>query len=462
MLADGKRSALLAAIHLALRSLSGQSPICLRSSFPCSRSQHVSSCLPFNKYSSRSSVQACFSASTFLKEQPNFNSKEQRSAVRQDKRDHRIHILGIGNIGKLLAHSLATVSDRPAIVLMLHRPELVESWNQKGQSIEIITNGVSNNQIGFEIEAIHGSAEAVKPGGPQNPRSDNSRNVIFNLIIGTKAIHTIAALSAIKGRLTQESTILFTQNGMGTIDEVNAMVFQDSRTRPKYMTAIVSHGVFSRGPFSCVHAGFGTMNIGCVPRPPPSNPSQLVEGNSRQSPSLSSTEYLSTLFTRVPVLAATLFSPLKLMEIQFEKLIINAMINALTVIFDCRNGKLFSNFKILRLMRSLLSEASHVIRSLPELQTVPGMEARFSEERLDEVVLGVAEKTSKNISSMLQDVRAGRETEIDYINGYIVKRGQQLGIDCVYNRTLVRMVKDKVKITDAEIDTSFPHRHPLV
>ncbi|KAI4127482.1 MAG: hypothetical protein LQ347_004588 [Umbilicaria vellea] len=394
--------------------------------------------------------------------QPNSNSEEQRSAVRQDERDRRVHILGVGNIGKLLAHSLATVSDRPAIVLMLHRPALVEIWNREGQSIEIITNGVSNKQTGFEIEAIHDFAEAIKPGGPQNPRSDSSQDVIFNLVIGTKTTQTVAALSAIKGRLTQDSTILFTQNGMGTIDEVNAMVFQDSRTRPKYMTAIVSHGIFSRGPFSCIYGGFGTMNIGCVPHPPPSSLSPLVKGNSRQSSSLASTEYLPNLFAQVPVLAATVVRPPELMEIQFEKLIINAMINPLTVIFDCRNGKLFSNFKILRLMRSLLSEASHVIRSLPELQRVPGMEARFSEESLDKIVLGVAEKTSKNISSMLQDVRAGRETEIDYINGYIVKRGQQLGIDCVYNRTLVRMVTDKVKISDAEIDTSFPHRHPLV
>ena len=390
--------------------------------------------------------------------QTSSGSEERRNAVRQDELGPRIHILGVGNVGKLLAHSLATVSDRPAIVLMLHRPALVQAWNEGDQTIELVTDGVSNKQKGYEIEVIHDSAEATKPGGPHNFRSENNEDIIHNLIIGTKAIHTISALSAIKNRLTQDSTILFAQNGMGTIGEVNAKVFQDSRTRPKYVTAIISHGVFSQGPFSSVHAGFGTTTIGRVAQPSPSETKQPSEEHAGQDSTLSSLDYLPKLMTQVPVLDAAVVSPVELTQIQFEKLTINAMTNPLTVIFDCRNGELFKNLNILRLMRSLLSEASHVIRSLPELENVQGREPRFSKERLEEVVLGVAENTSRNFSSMLQDSRAGRETEIDYINGYIVKRGASLGIDCIYNRTLVRMVKDREKITDAEIDTFFPHR----
>ena len=385
------------------------------------------------------------------------NSKERIKPVRQDERSHRIHILGIGNIGKLLAHSLATVSDRPAIVLMLHRPALVQAWNEGGQAIELVTDGISNKQKGYEIELIHGSAGDNEPGGSRDSRSDKNADVIYNLIIGTKAIHTISALSAIKSRLTQDSSILFTQNGMGTIDEVNSKVFQDSRTRPKYMTAIISHGILSQGPFSSVHAGLGTTTIGRVPQPSPLDAEDSAEEHGGRDSTLSS-EYLPALINQVPVLAAKVVSPIELVQIQFEKLVINAMINPLTVIFDCRNGELFARFNILRLMRSLLSEASHVIRSLPELKTVPGMEVRFSKERLDEVVLRVAEKTSKNVSSMLQDARGGRATEIDYINGYIVERGQQLGIECVCNRALVRMVKDGVKIFDAEVDAFFPRQ----
>lgn len=51
---------------------------------------------------------------------------------------------------------------------------------------------------------------------------------------------------------------------------------------------------------------------------------------------------------------------------------------------------------------------------------------------------------------MVQDVRSGRLTEIDYINGYIIKRGEELGIHCVMNYMLMHMVKGKNKIKSKE------------
>jgi 2-dehydropantoate 2-reductase len=126
---------------------------------------------------------------------------------------------------------------------------------------------------------------------------------------------------------------------------------------------------------------------------------------------------------RAPILDARIFSADELIQLQIEKLVVNAMINPLTVIFNRRNGELFTNSKILALMRLLLQEAGNVIRSLPELYDDLATSQRFSKARLESIVLDVAQKTSKNTSSMLQDVKAGRQTEIDYINGYVVSGG---------------------------------------
>jgi 2-dehydropantoate 2-reductase len=43
--------------------------------------------------------------------------------------------------------------------------------------------------------------------------------------------------------------------------------------------------------------------------------------------------------------------------------------------------------------------------------------------------------------SMVQDIEAGRRTEIDFINGAIVRAGQAVGVDTPVNRTLVALVK---------------------
>ncbi|MNL62088.1 2-dehydropantoate 2-reductase [compost metagenome] len=55
----------------------------------------------------------------------------------------------------------------------------------------------------------------------------------------------------------------------------------------------------------------------------------------------------------------------------------------------------------------------------------------------------IIDSTAENISSMLQDVRAQRHTEIDYITGYLLKRARAHGINVPENVQLYDRVKRK-------------------
>lgn len=66
-----------------------------------------------------------------------------------------------------------------------------------------------------------------------------------------------------------------------------------------------------------------------------------------------------------------------------------------------------------------------------------------SAEDLRGYVEQVIESTAENISSMLQDVRALRHTEIDYITGYLLKRARAHGIAVPENARLYDLVKRK-------------------
>lgn len=204
---------------------------------------------------------------------------------------------------------------------------------------------------------------------------------------------------------------------------------------------MVSHGLYSPSTFSIIHAGLGSTLIG-APLAPESSDIRGTEIDKELAPQTS--HYLLQQVLDASALASKEISIAELVQAQFEKLVINAMINPLTVVFDCLNGELFEKPKSLQWMRLLLYEASSVLQSLPELNNIPDSKMRFSLERLERMVLDVANMTAENKSSMLQDVRAGRETEIDYINGYIVARGERLGLDCVQNRAIIKMVKDKL------------------
>ncbi|RVD88594.1 uncharacterized protein DFL_002772 [Arthrobotrys flagrans] len=108
------------------------------------------------------------------------------------------------------------------------------------------------------------------------------------------------------------------------------------------------------------------------------------------------------------------------------------------------------------MLRLILFEVAKVIAAMPELDNIPSRDIRFSPERLERVVIGTAKKTSVNISSMLQDVRSGKNTEVEYISGYIVKKGAELGIPCAVNFMLREMVKAKLEMVGAKIRADLP------
>lgn len=462
----------------------------------------------------------------------------------------RIHILGAGNLGAFVAHSLAGIPNRPPITLLLRRRQL-RVWEHHDCSIEIITRGMKETRRGFEAEAVRrlledpstpvgnrsgkkeglsnktgvevqedsltrgltsktGAVPAVNaptleesnpvaddslqknrpgiriaskeslPGAsePLTPETevnawfaqaeqevdeaqhkekdmtapeqiripDEQEEMIHHLIVSVKAPQTVKAIQAVAHRLTQDSSILFLQNGMGMIDEVNKKLFPDEKYRPTYIVGVVSHGLYSNRPFSVVHAGEGTIALGVLPRVPIGESIKL-EALNRLSPSA---RYLMRTMTRTAVFVAVGFSPTDILQQQLDKLAVNCIINPLTAILDCKNGALLYNFYFQRVVRLLLAEISVVIKSLPELSNVPNVNMRFDTLRLERMVFLIANTTAENHSSMVQDIRSGRLTEIDYINGYIVQRGEEMGIHCVMNYMLMHMVKGKNKNTYQE------------
>lgn len=218
----------------------------------------------------------------------------------------------------------------------------------------------------------------------------------------------------------------------------------------------MSHGVYKseKSPFAVVHASQGSITLG---------ESFLIgqPGASSITEPATNSSYLFKRLCESTVLNSSVVSPKELLLKQLEKLTINAVINPLTVIFDCRNGELIKHMRSRALMEALVAEDAAIIQSL--LQTSLGDSIspartdlnRFTSEILWEMVWRTAIMVRENTSSMLQDVRTGSPTEIDYINGYLVAQAECVGVDCVLNRALVQLVKGgrKISIDDGVISS---------
>jgi 2-dehydropantoate 2-reductase len=118
--------------------------------------------------------------------------------------------------------------------------------------------------------------------------------------------------------------------------------------------------------------------------------------------------------------------------IVWGKLIINAAINPITALLRVKNGDLLTNPPAQALMSELAGEAARVAQAIPV--ELPFLDpARAAEE--------VAQRTAENISSMLQDVLRSAPTEVDAINGAIVRMGERKGVPAPANRAIYSLVK---------------------
>ncbi len=115
----------------------------------------------------------------------------------------------------------------------------------------------------------------------------------------------------------------------------------------------------------------------------------------------------------------------------WEKLAVNAGINAVTALARAENRAVLEG-ETNRLARAAARETARVARAhgvgLSNREALAAMES-------------VAVATADNTSSMLQDVRAGRRTEVDAINGYVVDRAAERGLEVPTNRTLSALVR---------------------
>jgi hypothetical protein len=133
---------------------------------------------------------------------PTFSRQTYSRNMSSTDDSNRIHILGLGNLAKLFAHTIKKAHPSTPITLLFHRESQIGEWDQSNRSIEIGSNdGTKDRTDGYDIELV-GDAQA--------------EGAIRNLILATKTYGTANALMPLKKRLGSSTTILFLQNGMGT------------------------------------------------------------------------------------------------------------------------------------------------------------------------------------------------------------------------------------------------------
>jgi len=120
----------------------------------------------------------------------------------------------------------------------------------------------------------------------------------------------------------------------------------------------------------------------------------------------------------------------------WAKLVLNCAYNALSAITQLPYGALVRNEGVPGVLRDVVAECLAVARA--EGVTIPG--------DIDAAVAGIARTMPAQFSSTAQDLARGKRSEIDHLNGFVLRRGEALGVPVPANRllwTLVRLLEDK-------------------
>jgi 2-dehydropantoate 2-reductase len=232
------------------------------------------------------------------------------------------------------------------------------------------------------------------------------------ILLCVKTPDTETAARALAPHLAGGAVLVSLQNGVDNVERIRAIANIEAIPAVVYVAAEMT------APGCVRHTGRGDLIIGDLSRCDPSD-----EALRRRL------EDLAMLFGRAGIpcrVSVTVEAEL------WTKLIMNCAYNAISALSRARYGRLTRNPWTRAVMRQVVEEAVAVARAA-------GVE--LANGHLVEAVWQLADAMPGALSSTAQDINRGKLTEIDALNGYVARRGGELGIATPVNQTLHALVK---------------------
>ena len=295
----------------------------------------------------------------------------------------RIAVVGAGAVGGYFGGLLARAG---APVVMIGRPPFVEAVKKNGLFLDTLHFQESVRvEASTELAAVRG-AEIV--------------------LFCVKTTDNAATARAIAPLLAPNALVLSFQNGVDNVEQIRTAAAMEALPTVVYVAASVPE------PGRVKHVGRGDLVFG---------------------PRNEKTERVASLFSRANV-------PSKISDnIAGElwiKLIWNCALNAVSALGRAKYGQIAASADARKLVETVVDEVLTVARAA-DIHP-PGLE---DPKAAIAGAFKIAVQMSEALSSTAQDMNRGKRTEIDSLNGYISRRGAEVGVPTPVNHALYALVK---------------------
>ncbi|WP_369649168.1 MULTISPECIES: ketopantoate reductase family protein [unclassified Variovorax] len=290
----------------------------------------------------------------------------------------KVAVMGAGAVGCYYGAMLARAGHE---VVLIGRPSHVEA--------------VRANGLRLETKAFD---EQVPLGASTEPSAVQGAQLVLFCV---KSTDTESAAAQIKPHLSPDALVLTLQNGVDNDERVRSVL-----PSSEVAAAVVYVATEMAGPGHVKHHGRG----------------ELVIAPSRRSEQVAQQLAAAGVPTQI---SGNVRGSL------WAKLVLNCAYNALSAVSQLPYGELVKGVGVADVIRDVVAECLAVAKA--EGVVIPG--------DTDAAVRGIAQSMPSQYSSTAQDLARGKPSEIDHLNGFVVRRGEALGVPTPANRVLFVMVK---------------------
>jgi 2-dehydropantoate 2-reductase len=280
-----------------------------------------------------------------------------------------------------------------------------------GADVTLIARGAHLEALkrdGLFIDSIH-FQERVPVRASGEPSAVRGAELVLFCV---KTLDTESAARTIAPHLAPGAVVLSLQNGVDNAEKIRAEAGREVLPAVVYVAASLPE------PGRMRHAGRGDLVMGDTPR--------------------ETAAAIAADFERAGV-------PCRLTDnIQgelWQKLVLNCASNAVTALAPGGYAAAARNPFTRQMMTQVVEETYNVARAA-------GVRMPVGAQELTANLLKIFESYGDAVSSTAQDLQRGKRTEIDALNGYVARRGAELGCPAPVNQTLhalVKLVEDTLK-----------------
>ena len=294
----------------------------------------------------------------------------------------KIAVVGAGAVGGYFGGMLARAG---APVVLIGRPAFVETVRKNGLFLDTLNfKETLRVEASSELDAVRG-AEVV--------------------LFCVKTTDTVSTARALAPLLSEQAIVVSMQNGVDNAEKMRA-------EGVSALSAVVYVAASVPEPARIKHVGRGDLVLG---------------------PRNAQTQHLATIFEPAGVpcrITDNIVGEL------WTKLIWNCALNAISALGRAKYGQIAASEDARKVVQNVVDEVLAVAHAANiHLPGVEGSDVAFAG------AVKIASQMSDALSSTGQDLIRGKRTEIDSLNGYIARRGAELGVPTPVNQALHALVK---------------------